>query len=115
VKILQGIRCCGAFICQILYKKNLVHLSVLGFRTPFPALMGGIWHGGVDLECTSPRQISPYQCSAAGNYLFNVHVFLQLFAPKILVVYFLSLSALFFYMSKFPECWFPGWLDVFGN
>ena len=40
---------------------------------------------------------------------------LQLFAPKIVVVYLLSLSALFFYMSKFPERWFPGWLDISRN
>ena len=40
---------------------------------------------------------------------------LQLFAPKILVVYLLSLLALFFYMSKFPERWFPGQFDVTGN
>jgi len=35
---------------------------------------------------------------------------LQMFAPKIVVMYVLSVLAVFFYLSKFPECWYPGWL-----
>ena len=33
-----------------------------------------------------------------------------MFAPKIVVQYILCLLAMFFYVTKFPECWYPGWL-----
>lgn len=39
----------------------------------------------------------------------------QLFAPKIVAMYLIGMAAFFFWISKFPECFFPGRFDYIGS
>ena len=36
-------------------------------------------------------------------------MYLQIFLPKVVVMYILGALAIAFYALKFPECIFPGW------
>ena len=46
--------------------------------------------------------------SYAPAYIYSTSVFLQLFMPKVLVMYVLVLLGGLFYISQFPEKLFPG-------
>ncbi|ESO94939.1 hypothetical protein LOTGIDRAFT_144778 [Lottia gigantea] len=45
---------------------------------------------------------------------FNAFI-VQLFIPKIIVLYLLGMVALTFYLSKFPERYYPGTFDMIGS
>ncbi|XP_013387641.1 progestin and adipoQ receptor family member 3 [Lingula anatina] len=81
-----------------------------------------------------PRSFSPhwwtkrlilYCCLAAYGIIPTIHwIYLsggweeemvQMFIPKVVIMYFFGMSALGFYLTKFPERYFPGKVDYIGS
>lgn len=57
---------------------------------------------------TSWGIIEQYMCPTQRIYHITIYSFLQIFLPKIVVMYILATIGGLFYLSKFPEKWFPG-------
>ena len=64
MRIVQGIRPCGAFTYIPNFDQISVKISVLGVLYPYCCTDGGdIWHGGGDHRSPPPCQMSPHRCN----------------------------------------------------